>query len=257
MSDTPLHRNLLGAPTEGKLRGAGAESHWHGLHRADEIASFVAFLLNNESAFDPRRRPRHSTAAPPLRDRLRSAIVDHGLMAYIGLVTLVVRDYDEAIDFYVRAAGFQLVEDTRLSEQKRWVVVAPPGTRESGLLLAQAASAGQRERIGDQTGGRVCLFLNTAEFNRDYQRLRAAGSGSPSRLVRRPTAPSPFSKTSTAIAGIRSSQPDIAQMPSDPARLALAGESHCDGQATAETSSRRDKPNTCAIASLEVNHRDL
>ena len=49
--DTPLHRNLLGAPTEGKLRGAGAESHWHGLHRADEIASFVAFLLNNESAF--------------------------------------------------------------------------------------------------------------------------------------------------------------------------------------------------------------
>ena len=170
-------------------------------------------------------------------------------MAYIGLVTLVVRDYDEAIDFYVRAAGFQLVEDTRLSEQKRWVVVAPPGTRESGLLLAQAASAGQRERIGDQTGGRVCLFLNTAEFNRDYERLRAAGSGSPSRLVRRPTAPSPFSKTSTAIAGIRSSQPDIAQMPSDPARLALAGESHRDGQATAETSSCRDTSNACATNS--------
>ena len=96
-------------------------------------------------------------------------------MAYIGLVTLVVRDYDEAIDFYVRAAGFQLVQDTRLSEQKRWVVVAPPGARETGLLLAKAATARQHARVGDQSGGRVCLFLSTAEFDRDYERMRAAG----------------------------------------------------------------------------------
>ncbi len=61
-------------------------------------------------------------------------------MAYISLVPVVVRDYDEAIDFYVRAAGFRLVEDSRLSKDKRWVVVAPPGARESGLLLAMAAN---------------------------------------------------------------------------------------------------------------------
>ena len=96
-------------------------------------------------------------------------------MAYISLVSVVVRDYDEAIDCYVRAAGFRLVEDSRLSEDKRWVVVAPPGARESGLLLARAATPGQRDRVGDQTGGRVCLFLTTSEFHRDYQRMRAAG----------------------------------------------------------------------------------
>jgi catechol 2,3-dioxygenase-like lactoylglutathione lyase family enzyme len=96
-------------------------------------------------------------------------------MAHIGLVTLVVRDYDEAIDFYVRIAGFRLVEDTRLDDRKRWVVVSPPGAGETGLLLARAATAGQRDRIGDQTGGRVALFLRTADFWRDYQRMRAAG----------------------------------------------------------------------------------
>jgi catechol 2,3-dioxygenase-like lactoylglutathione lyase family enzyme len=96
-------------------------------------------------------------------------------MAYISLVTVVVRDYDEAIDFYVRAAGFRLVEDTTLDEDKRWVVVAPPGAGETGLLLAKAADAGQQARVGDQTGGRVALFLTTAEFDQDYQRMRAAG----------------------------------------------------------------------------------
>jgi catechol 2,3-dioxygenase-like lactoylglutathione lyase family enzyme len=93
----------------------------------------------------------------------------------VGLVTLVVADYDEAIDFYVRAAGFDLVEDTRLGEGRRWVVVAPPGGRQTGLLLARAATADQRDRVGDQTGGRVGLFLMTGEFGRDYERMRAAG----------------------------------------------------------------------------------
>ena len=107
------------------------------------------------------------------------AIVDHGWMAYIGLVTLVVRDYDEAIDFYVRAAGFHLAEDTKLDDDKRWVVVCPPGSLETGLLLARAATPAQQERIGDQTGGRVCLFLYTGDFWRDYRRMRAAGVGFP------------------------------------------------------------------------------
>lgn len=101
--------------------------------------------------------------------------MNHGQMAYISLVTLVIRDYDEAIDFYVRAAGFRLVEDTALAEGKRWVVVAPPGARETGVLLARAANPGEQARVGDQTGGRVALFLTTAEFDRDYERMRAAG----------------------------------------------------------------------------------
>jgi len=94
---------------------------------------------------------------------------------HIALVTLVVGDYDEAIDFYVRVTGFRLVEDTRLDEHKRWVVVSPPGARETGLLLARAATDGQRQRIGDQTGGRVGLFLATDDFDRDHDRMRAAG----------------------------------------------------------------------------------
>ena len=92
------------------------------------------------------------------------AIVDHGWMAYIGLVTLVVRDYDEAIDFYVRAAGFHLAEDTKLDDDKRWVVVCPPGSLETGMLLARAATPAKQERFGDQTGGRVCLFMYTGYF---------------------------------------------------------------------------------------------
>ncbi|MGO9190611.1 MAG: VOC family protein [Streptosporangiaceae bacterium] len=89
-------------------------------------------------------------------------------MACTGLVALVVRDYGEAIDFYVRAAGFR---------RKRWVLVRPPVARETGLPLARAVAAGQRGRIGDQTGGRVCLFLRTAEFSRAYERMRTAGVG--------------------------------------------------------------------------------
>ena len=96
-------------------------------------------------------------------------------MAHIGLVALLVSDYDAAIDFYVSALGFRLVEDTRLDEDKRWVVVAPPGARETGLLLAKAATARQRDRVGDQAGGRVGLFLRTDDFGRDYNRMRAAG----------------------------------------------------------------------------------
>lgn len=94
----------------------------------------------------------------------------------IALTALVVRDYDEAIAFYVDTLGFDLIEDTPVPEQnKRWVVVAPPGSKQPGLLLAEAVGEEQCSRIGNQTGGRVFLFLRTDDFWRDYERLKAKG----------------------------------------------------------------------------------
>ena len=94
----------------------------------------------------------------------------------IGLVALVVRDYDEALEFYLNTLGFSLVEDTYISEQdKRWVVVAPPGSSGSHLLLARAVGEEQSSRIGNQTGGRVFLFLHTDDFWRDYHAYKAKG----------------------------------------------------------------------------------
>ena len=94
----------------------------------------------------------------------------------IGLVSLVVPDYDEALAFYVGILGFSLVEDTPVPEQnKRWVVVAPPGAKESKLLLARASSPEQVARIGNQTGGRVFLFLNTDNIDRDYESFKSKG----------------------------------------------------------------------------------
>lgn len=90
----------------------------------------------------------------------------------MGLVTLVVRDYDEAIRFYVDGLGFTLVEDTPQGD-KRWVVVSAGGG--ASLLLAQAASDQQQARVGDQTGGRVGFFLNTDDFDRDHARMTAFG----------------------------------------------------------------------------------
>ncbi|HEY3480892.1 MAG TPA: VOC family protein [Streptomyces sp.] len=96
-------------------------------------------------------------------------------MAHLGLVAVVVREYDEAIDFYTRALGFELREDTPRGDGSRWVVVAPPGSRETGLLLARASTPAQSGRVGDQTGGRVGLFLTTDDFDRDYARMVAEG----------------------------------------------------------------------------------
>ena len=94
----------------------------------------------------------------------------------IGLVSLVVREYEEALAFYVGTLGFTLIEDTEVPEQnKRWVVVAPPGSTETRLLLARAANHEQAERVGSQTGGRVFLFLHTDNFERDYQAYKAKG----------------------------------------------------------------------------------
>lgn len=93
----------------------------------------------------------------------------------IGLVTLVVRDYDEAVAWYTDVLGFELVEDRRLSDDKRWVAVSPPGGEGARLLLAKAADNEQVARVGNQTGGRVFLFLYTDHFARDHAALTARG----------------------------------------------------------------------------------
>ncbi len=89
----------------------------------------------------------------------------------IAHIALVVNDYDEAIAFYTQKLNFTLLEDTVLSETKRWVRVAPKGSEECCLLLAKAANEKQSSRIGNQSGGRVFLFLHTDNFERDYQNL--------------------------------------------------------------------------------------
>jgi catechol 2,3-dioxygenase-like lactoylglutathione lyase family enzyme len=97
-------------------------------------------------------------------------------MQHISLTALVVRDYDEALRFFVGTLGFELIEDTYFPEQdKRWVVVAPPGSKEGRLLLARAVGEAQLSRVGNQTGGRVFLFLCTDDLWRDYHALAAKG----------------------------------------------------------------------------------
>jgi catechol 2,3-dioxygenase-like lactoylglutathione lyase family enzyme len=90
-------------------------------------------------------------------------------------IAIVVADYDEAIDFYVNKLQFQLIEDTPLSPEKRWVLVAPPGSDGTCLLLAKASTEEQKSRVGNQTGGRVFLFLHTDDFWRDYHRMEKEG----------------------------------------------------------------------------------
>ena len=100
----------------------------------------------------------------------------------IANIALVVEDYDEAINFYTNTLGFELVEDTKLSEVKRWVIVAPQGEGSCRLLLAKAANDRQKAAIGNQTGGRVFLFMFTDDFWRDYNRYVDRGV----RFVREP-----------------------------------------------------------------------
>lgn len=90
----------------------------------------------------------------------------------LALVSLLVRDYDEAITFFTQALRFDLIEDTPLSDQKRWVVVAPKGSQGSALLLAKASTEEQKSCIGNQTGGRVFLFLHTDDFWSDYRHMQ-------------------------------------------------------------------------------------
>lgn len=89
----------------------------------------------------------------------------------IANVALVVNDYDEAIEFYTQKLDFKLLEDTRISDKKRWVIVVPPGAKECGLLLAKADGEQQSRSVGNQTGGRVGFFLFTDDFWRDYHKM--------------------------------------------------------------------------------------
>jgi len=91
-------------------------------------------------------------------------------------LALVVKDYDDAIKFYTETLHFNLVEDSYQSEQdKRWVVIAPPGSSGTNILLAQASSPEQKNAIGNQAGGRVFLFLQTDDFHRDYTEMTSRG----------------------------------------------------------------------------------
>jgi len=92
-------------------------------------------------------------------------------MSHLGMITVVVDDYDAAIDYYTTALGFTLIEDTKMSDVKRWVVVAPDANQGAALLLAQAASPEQSAAIGNQSGGRVMFFLYTDNFDRDYAHM--------------------------------------------------------------------------------------
>ena len=93
----------------------------------------------------------------------------------ISTVALVVRDYDEALTFFTLVLRFEVVEDRQLSPDKRWLLVAPPGSTGAGLLLAKASSPEQIAHIGDQTGGRVFLFLETSNFLETYSHLKSHG----------------------------------------------------------------------------------
>lgn len=111
-------------------------------------------------------------------DLATGALGHNGWMPKIATVALVVREYDEAIAFFVRSLGFTLVEDSDMGDDKRWVVVAPPahdGEAGAELLLARAVSDEQSSVVGRQGGGRVWLFLHTDNFDRDHARMTAAG----------------------------------------------------------------------------------
>lgn len=107
--------------------------------------------------------------APPVRSNAAS-----GGGGHIAYVALLVEDYDEAIAYYTGTLGFVLLEDLDQG-RKRWVLVAPPGARECALLLAKASNEAQQDRVGDQSGGRVFLFLQTDDFWRDYHAFASRG----------------------------------------------------------------------------------
>lgn len=115
-------------------------------------------------------------AAPRVEESAPAFLPFDAMNQHLALVAIVVADYDEALAFYVGTLGFELIEDKPVPEQnKRWVVVSPPGARESRLLLARGVGDEQTSRIGNQTGGRVFLFLYTDDFQRDYERYRSRG----------------------------------------------------------------------------------
>ena len=127
-------------------------------------------------------------------------------------VALVVRDYDEAIRFYTDILKFELVEDTQLSQSKRWVIIQPPGSSGCRLLLAKAVGDEQASRIGNQTGGRVFLFIHTDNFERDYEFLKKKGV----KFVREPSH-EPYG-TVAVFADLYGNLIDLIELSQQPAR---------------------------------------
>jgi catechol 2,3-dioxygenase-like lactoylglutathione lyase family enzyme len=117
----------------------------------------------------------YHTTAQRTTIRLKNISEEASVSPSIAQVALLVRDYDEAVDFFARALGFKLLEDRPLEGDKRWVVMAPPGGQGTALLLARAVDPEQLAHVGDQTGGRVFLFLHTDDFWRDYKAMQAHG----------------------------------------------------------------------------------
>ena len=124
-------------------------------------------------------------------------------------IALLVREYDEAIAFYRDMLGFTLIEDTDRGSGKRWVRLAPPGSSGVELLLARAVTDEQRSRIGNQTGGRVFLFLETDDFDRDYETYRRLGI----RFIRPPSVEA-FGKVSV-LEDLYGNKIDLIEPPSD------------------------------------------
>ena len=90
-------------------------------------------------------------------------------------ISVIVKDYDEAIEYYTKKLNFNLIENTKLSNTKRWVIISPPGNPETSILLSRASNLKQKKFIGNQTGGRVFIFLHTDNFRKDYDRLKKNG----------------------------------------------------------------------------------
>jgi len=111
----------------------------------------------------------------PRQQRQRSCYPSIVMTQHIAQFTVTVRDYDEALAFYIDKLGFEQLEDTDLGEGKRWVRVRPPGSTGAGILLARAVSEKQIASVGNQTGGRVFVFLETGNFRRDYNQLIGRG----------------------------------------------------------------------------------
>jgi catechol 2,3-dioxygenase-like lactoylglutathione lyase family enzyme len=131
-------------------------------YRFAGLASFAKYVWTRRRRED-RRVDQPGSAGAPVKQA-------------VGYVALVVKDYDEAIRFYVDTLGFRLVEDVFIkAQQKRWVLIAPPGSAETKVLLARAVGEEQNSRVGNQTGGRVFLFLHTDDFWRDYKTYTSRG----------------------------------------------------------------------------------
>jgi catechol 2,3-dioxygenase-like lactoylglutathione lyase family enzyme len=141
--------------------------------------------------------------------------VKANMMQTLGHVALVVREYDEALAFFTRTLNFRVIEDTRLSEDKRWVLIAPPGPQGTSMLLARAATPEQVSRIGNQTGGRVFLFLHTDDFWRDFNEMTA-------RKVKftRPPSEEPYG-TVAVFEDLYGNQWDLLQLKAGSVRAAL------------------------------------